>query len=258
MSSDNHSSKRDPLTDPATGKALPERMQPGYYPGWDVMSQRAYWDAATRTLVEQRLASPKPIRFFSEAEAVTMTAVLDRILPQEDRLPAQRIPLLPVLDERLYTNRIEGYRYEDMPSDQQAYRWAAEAFEAMSQESYGVPFSQLTVTSQETLLKSLHDGEPSAARELWKRMNVERFWTLLVSDACSAYYAHPWAWNEVGFGGPAYPRGYMRLEEGEPEPWEFAEQRYQWAAPADTLSDRSESGDGNRANQSHQGQAGTH
>ena len=26
-----------------------------------------------------------------------------------------------------------------------------------------------------------------------------------------AFYSHPWAWNEIGFGGPAYPRGYMRL-----------------------------------------------
>jgi hypothetical protein len=27
----------------------------------------------------------------------------------------------------------------------------------------------------------------------------------------SAFYSHPWAWNEIGFGGPAYPRGFMRL-----------------------------------------------
>jgi hypothetical protein len=30
----------------------------------------------------------------------------------------------------------------------------------------------------------------------------------------AAFYSHPWAWNEIGFGGPAYPRGYMRLAEG--------------------------------------------
>jgi hypothetical protein len=27
----------------------------------------------------------------------------------------------------------------------------------------------------------------------------------------SGFYSHPWAWNEIGFGGPAYPRGFMRL-----------------------------------------------
>ena len=41
---------------------------------------------------------------------------------------------------------------------------------------------------------------------------LHRFWLLLVHDVCAVYYAHPWAWDEIGFGGPAYPRGYMRLE----------------------------------------------
>ena len=59
-------------------------------------------------------------------------------------------------------------------------------------------------------------------------MAVERFWLLLVQDVVGAYYAHPYAWDEIGFGGPAYPRGYMRLENGEPEPWEVDERRYEW------------------------------
>jgi hypothetical protein len=36
----------------------------------------------------------------------------------------------------------------------------------------------------------------------------------------AVFYAHPWAWNEIGFGGPAYPRGYIRLGIGHREPWE--------------------------------------
>ena len=39
----------------------------------------------------------------------------------------------------------------------------------------------------------------------------------------SAFYSHPWAWNEIGYGGPAYPRGYMRLGEGQREPHQAAE-----------------------------------
>ena len=55
------------------------------------------------------------------------------------------------------------------------------------------------------------------------------------------YYSHPWAWDEIGFGGPAYPRAYMRLERGEPEPWEVAEKRYEWAMrPEVWLSDPEE------------------
>jgi hypothetical protein len=43
-----------------------------------------------------------------------------------------------------------------------------------------------------------------------------------------AFYSHPWAWNEIGFGGPAYPRGYSRfgsphLQAAEREAWEGRE-----------------------------------
>ncbi len=250
--------KREAVTHPHTGKPFAARDQPGYYPGFSTLSQQAYWDATTRRVVLERITNIPAIRFFNPTEAATMLAVTDRILPQEDRTPARRIAILPALDERLYVNRMEGYRYEDMPSDQDAYRLAARAFDAMAEEIHGKPFHELETMQQEQILKSIHDGEPSAAQDLWRQMNIDRFWSLLVSDCASAYYAHPWAWDEVGFGGPAYPRGYMRLEEGEPEPWETGEQRYEWAAPRDTLSGIEESAGKGDSHQTHPGQGGTH
>ena len=86
------------------------------------------------------------------------------------------------------------------------------------------------------MLKTLHDGDPPAGQRYWRRMPVSRYWLLLVQDVVGAYYAHPYAWDEIGFGGPAYPRGYMRLENGEPEPWEVNERRYEWAAPSGSPS----------------------
>jgi hypothetical protein len=247
-----------PLTDPQTGANLPERRQPGYYPGFNTLAQQPYWDEATRTLIRQRITKPAAIRFFNHAEAQTMLAVVNRIIPQDDRITSHRIDVLSGIDERLFENRIEGYRYADMPSDQDAYRIAAAAFEQVAQELYGRPFHLLETLSQEQILKSVHDAQPPAAHELWSKLNIERLWALLVSDCCAVYYAHPYAWDEVGFGGPAYPRGYMRLEEGEPEPWEVDEVRYSWNAPADTLSDREESHGSGREHQTHPGQGGTH
>ena len=81
---------------------------------------------------------------------------------------------------------------------------------------------------------------------------------MLVSDCCAVYYAHPWAWDEIGYGGPAYPRGHMRLEEGEPEPWEVHERRYECCAPAETLSAAEEAHEAGQEHQTHHGQEGTH
>jgi hypothetical protein len=178
-----------------------------------------------------------PIRFFSPDEAQLMEAVCNRILPQDDREEAHRIAIMPRIDERLWSGRIDGYRYEDMPPDAEAHRLGLQAIEAIAQHLYDTSFINLIPLEQDRVLKTIHDGEPPAAHAIWQRMSVQRYWMLLVQDCIEAYYAHPYAWDEVGFGGPAYPRGYMRLEGGKPEPWEVEEQRYEWAAPPDSLSD---------------------
>jgi len=252
-------SKRDQLvSNPPVTEVLKPRVQPGYYPGFSTMAQERFWDAATRRVVRQRVNGDKPIRFFTPDEERTMRSVVDRIIPQDDRVKARQVDLLAGIDERLFEARLEGYRYADMPPDQDAYRLAAKAFEQMAREEHGLSFHQLGTLDRERLLKSVHDAEPKSAKGIWKLLNIERFWTMLVSDCCGVYYAHPWVWDEIGFGGPAYPRGYMRLEEGEPEPWEVQEQRYEWAAPPDTLSDREEARGTGQEHQTHPGQGGTH
>ncbi len=45
----------------------------------------------------------------------------------------------------------------------------------------------------------------------WEAVDVKRAFSVCMRYVLGAFYSHPWAWNEIGFGGPAYPRGYMRL-----------------------------------------------
>jgi hypothetical protein len=110
-----------------------------------------------------------------------------------------------------------------------------------------------------SFLKSIHDGKPkNGAEEIWEKMPVQRYWALLMQDCLEAYYAHPWAWDEIGFGGPAYPRAYMRLEHGEPKPWEVEEVRYEWLAPVGAVSDPKETEIATHREHPPQGQGGTH
>jgi len=245
--------------DHETGQPLTPRAQPGYYPGFQTLSQQAFWDEATRKVVLARVEQIPPIRFFTPEEATLMQAVCDRLLPQDDRDESHKIPVLNYIDERLYTRRIDGYRFEDMPPDHEAHRLGLQAIEAIALHLYHTSFVDLEPLQQDTVLKSLHDAKPPAAHEIWQKMSIHRFWLLLMQDVIDAYYAHPYAWDEIGFGGPAYPRGYMRLEGGKPEPWEVAEQRYEWDAPATSLSDKYETlgGPGGHKQQP-SGQEGTH
>lgn len=247
------------VVDPKTGQPLPPRAQPGYYPGFSTLAQQAYWDEATRRVVLDRVRQVPPFRFFTPEEAALMEAVCARLLPQDDRDSEHRIPLAPRVDARLYAGVIDGYRYEDMPPDGEAYRIGLRGIQAISYALTGGPFEQAQPREQDRILKTIHDNEPPAAADVWRRVPPPLFWSLMLQDVIEAYYAHPWAWDEIGFGGPAYPRGYMRLEGGKPEPWEKREQRYTWAPPPDALSGEYAPSDAPDAGGSRSaGQEGTH
>jgi len=243
---------------PGTLKPIEPMAQPGYYPGFSTLSQQKFWDAKTREVVLDRVNNIPEIRFFSPEEARLLKAICDRVLPQDDRDEAHKIPIVPQIDKRLYENSHDGYRYEDMPPDREAFRLGLRAIEEIAQHRYAVGFLEIGPREQDGILRSLHDGRPSAAHEIWKRMSVHRFWMLLVSDCADAYYSHPWAWDEIGFGGPAYPRAYMRLQHGEAEPWESKEKRYEWKAPENSASGGYESVAGQVEHLGSPGQRGTH
>jgi hypothetical protein len=221
-----------------TNDPLSPREQPGYYPDYSTLEQRSFWEKATRELVVQRVESPPPLRFFTEAQAQFWQTVFEHLLPQADRTPERRIPLIPPLDERLHENRTVGYRYENMPHDRDVYgSIGMDAIDREALNRYGKEFLSLPWREQDLALRFLHDGDPLAAKDIWEKMSVHRFWQMIIQDAIEAYYSHPWAWDEIGYGGPAYPRAYTRLERGDPEPWEVEEQRYQWQAPPAAVSD---------------------
>ena len=80
-------------------------------------------------------------------------------------------------------------------------------------------FEQLSADEQDALLEDIqHDRvDPSC----WGNLPAGGFFTHhLLRQAVAIYYAHPAAWSEIGFGGPASPRGYVRLGFNERDPWE--------------------------------------
>jgi len=244
---------------PETGKPLLQTEHPGYYPGFSTLGQQKFWDEATRRKILDRVHKIPSTRFFNPEEASLMEAVVAHLLPQDDRMPSRRIRLVPGIDQRLHEGRNPGYRFAKMPPDGEAYRLGLKAIERMATQSYFHSFQMLSWREQDELLKSIHDAKPKeGAADIWERMPVHRFWALMVQDCVEVYYAHPWAWDEIGFGGPAYPRGYMRLEHGEPEPWEVEENRYEWEAPPDCVSDPKSPDVAAQCEHPSGGQGGTH
>jgi hypothetical protein len=193
----------------------------GRYPDYDVLAEVDHWDEVTRKLVLDRVENPPPIRFFDGREAATLGALCD-LLTAQDAEP--RIPVLAYVDEKLHGNQGDGYQYFDLPSDQETWRAVARGLDEEAQKLGAASFALLDGERQLELCHRFSQAELHGG--VWSELNVGRAFSLVMRYVCAAFYAHPWAWNEIGFGGPAYPRGYAAFgnpQLGEEEHWEAKE-----------------------------------
>ena len=122
-----------------------------------------------------------------------------------------RVPVAEMVDEKLAAGRLDGYQYADMPDDRDTWRLVLAGLDETAEARYGRP----TFAAVDRRSPGGHRRSPGR-RASWPaargtQLNVKRAWSVCMRMILAAFYAHPWAWNEIGFGGPAYPRGYMRL-----------------------------------------------
>jgi hypothetical protein len=168
----------------------------GRYPDYDVLANARHWDEVTRGVVVRRAEEVPPMRFFHPSEQRTLRTFCNLVTAQDAE---PRIPLLEMVDAKLSAGELDGFRHHDMPEDPQTWRLVAAGLD----EAAGGSFADLDPDEASRLVAQFAAGE--------------------LRDVLGAFYSHPWAWNEIGYGGPAYPRGYMRLGEGQHEPHQAAE-----------------------------------
>ena len=185
----------------------------GRFPGFDVMSQVGHWDAATTSVVAARLALPVDIRFFTPQEEAVARALCDQLLDQRED---PRVPVVNPIDGRLAEKQTDGWHYEGMPADDQAWRDSLAGLDTDAMLRCGAGFADAGWTDQGAIIQAVQD----LGSAQWRGMPAKRVWSLWTRYACTAFYSHPWAWNEIGFSGPAYPRGYKNIGVGRREPYE--------------------------------------
>jgi hypothetical protein len=201
------------------GKRIPPEFgrtpgdQGGKFPGFNVVEQQPTWDVITAGVVLRRLGPPPPIRFFTRDEEIVARPLLDQLLDQRD---GPRVPVLAMIDARLTESLTDGWRYHDLPHDGQAWRDSLHALDEDGWRQFGAGFAALSWDRQSQVVFRMHQ----CGDDDWHGMPAARVWSLWTRYAAMAFYSHPWAWNEIGFGGPAYPRGYKNLGLDRREPWE--------------------------------------
>lgn len=212
-----------PGQQPADPEELPRQrngvtpQMHGRYPDYNVLDEVAHWDDVTRRLVLERVERTPSIRFFTSDEATTLGAFCDVVMAQDHE---PKIPVLEMVDAKLFAGQLDGFRFAGMPDDRETWRQAAKGLDAAARQHGCGDFAGAPQEIKEKIVDAFHRGELRG--EVWDELDPGRTWSVLMRSVLSAFYSHPWAWNEIGFGGPAYPRGYARLGAGQRESWEGA------------------------------------
>lgn len=188
---------------------------PGRFPGFRVLDQADTWDDATTSVVFARIGRPADIRFFDLHEQATVTALFDEVLDQQGE---DRVPVTAMVDARLAESQGDGWHYDSMPSDGDAWHGTLAALDEDAQAAYGRSFADCDRDGRHALMNAVRNGDGD-----WHGYHRAQVWSLWTRYACTAFYSHPDAWDEIGFDGPAYPRGYKNLGVGKREPFEVAD-----------------------------------
>jgi hypothetical protein len=206
-----------PYRSPSQRAITPQNK--GRFPGFDVLDEVDAWDDVTAGMVLRRLAQPGSLAFFTPHEVGIAGPLLDLLLAQD---ADPRVPVLALIDERLAVGETDGWHYDDLPEDSQAWRDTLAALDSDANDKHHRGFAALITREQAGLVQAVqdlaHDGKQ------WHGWPASRVWSLWTRYACTAFYSHPWAWNEIGFPGPAYPRGYLNPGVDSRDRWEVADQ----------------------------------
>ena len=158
--------------------------------------------AATRAALQSRLDAPAAYaaQFLAPETYALLEAVAARLFPQPDRAE-QPIPLAPAVDQRLAEGRADGWRYDALPPDREAYRLGLGGIQEIARAQSQADFTALSADQQDAVLQALASGTPPGAT--WQTLDAGRFFEEMLAELTETYYAHPLAQEEIGYVGMA-------------------------------------------------------
>ncbi len=160
----------------------------------------------TREVLEARMKAPEPVEDVLNAQQISiLRAMLTRVIPQQE----PSLDLTAYVLERLGKGKGDGWRYDILPDDCQAYREGLDRLAARG-------FLAADADRQDELLRALVNGEKVDAR----------WFEEVRGDATSAYMAHPATLARLGYSGLGVGgadtkyKGFVMLGPNEREDWE--------------------------------------
>lgn len=188
-----------------------------HYPSFDVMSAKEEWDEHTRTIVSGRLKSQEGLQFLTLVEAELLKQISSLLVNDSDPEVLQFV--VGYMDQILYQSFGEGQRKAGIPEASVLIRAGLRAIEQGVVFRYGTSFLKLDAQAKKQYLQQI-SRSMAEPKDIWKSVPQEALFQKLLQLTVESYCSHPKVWSVIGYAGPAYPRGYVRTQLGQLDPWE--------------------------------------
>ncbi|WP_373231582.1 gluconate 2-dehydrogenase subunit 3 family protein [Cohnella sp.] len=187
------------------------------YPSFNVLDEKDAWDDHTQQIVTSRNHSIDKYQFLSEREAEILRSICSLLV--DDSSPDTLAFVISHIDKTLYSSPGEGQRKVGVPAASELIRHGLKAMEQSSQQIYSLSFTELEAVKQKNIINdiSYSKAEPSS---IWNGVPQKALFEKLMRLTVESYCSHPQVWSDIGYAGPAYPRGYVRTQLGQLDPWE--------------------------------------
>lgn len=189
----------------------PPAPPPGTYPSGTVHALLGtdLVTAPTRDALTVRLApaADEAPRFLDAPLYATLRAACARLVPQPDR--PDPVDLAAGIDRRLAEDHSDGWRYDAMPPDREAYRLGLRGLDEHARAMFHADFAALAGGVQDAVLGAVQRGEAHGGS--WRSVPATRFFEELLAECVGGYYSAPAAQDEIGYVGYADAHGWQRI-----------------------------------------------
>ncbi len=192
-------------------------QQKTHYPSFNVMNEKDAWDDHTQSILDERLATSPYYQFLNERE-VSMLCIICGILTHDFSDEVLQY-VMSHIDQTLYSSPGESQRKIGVPEGKRLVREGLQSLEKSAESNYATAFVLLNREDQEQLLRAVSESNVQPDTD-WAGVPQIPFFDKLMSLTIESYCSHPKIWSEIGYAGPAYPRGYVRTQSGQLDPWE--------------------------------------
>ncbi len=162
----------------------------------------------TRRALQERLEKLGSNCFFSNESFHLLSVVCDLLMDQNSEERMVNTALF--IDERLFNNDTDGWRYNSMPPDDIKYQLGLQAIDDTSTKMYGEKFLLIKKEDQIFVLSAIQNGD--VQDEIWKKLNPKLFFEDLLAETAEIFFSHPVVQASINYVGMADAKGWTKIK----------------------------------------------